>query len=129
MLGKKEFIADVITAIDRENPAFRRLRTCTAWTADLYVDGWGFVTVLKSYQTIVAAYVTNYQTVYVFDRYSATTTQHVSKFIRDIAPKEAIYLYRRSDGVIVRNFEYNDVERLSKKHFDSVYLNNFCLYF
>ena len=129
MLGKTEFIVSVKKAISNQNPTFTRLRTCKAWVADVYVDGWGLVAVLKSYETIVAAYAVNYGTIYVFDRYSATTDQHVSKFINVMTPKQVIYLYRRSDGVIVRSFVYNDVERLSKEQFNKVCFNNFCLYF
>lgn len=53
-----------------------RLFHCTAW---YYTDDNGWIW-LKSYNTIVAVYVPEDDTVYSFGRYSSTTYQHVRKF-------------------------------------------------
>ena len=59
----------------------KRLYHCTAW---YYTDRYGWVW-LKSYNTIVAVYVPEDDTVYSFGRYSSTTYQHVRKF-RNMMP-------------------------------------------
>lgn len=59
---------------------------------------------LKSYNTIVAQYNTDYRALKVYDYYSATTCQHVGKFQRYLrecgyAIDYIVYLYKRSDRV------------------------------
>lgn len=56
---------------------WRRLYSCKAWTLQSVYSKW---IILQSYNTIVAAYDKNVEILYVFGYYSATTSQHVSKF-------------------------------------------------
>lgn len=74
---------------------FERLNKCKAH----YVDC-GTAVILKSYDTVVAIYHRRTGTLYVFDRYSTTTVQHVSKFIKMLKVYRITYLYERSDGVL-----------------------------
>ncbi len=59
--------------------------------------------ILRSYSTIVAAFSCVSGTVYVRDYYSATTVQHVTKFMQKISADFYIvriaYLYKRSDNI------------------------------
>lgn len=63
------------------------------------------VIVLKSYNTFVAHYDIDNGIIYVYDYYSATTSQHISKFIKfcreNYCVCEVRYLYERSDKMIV----------------------------
>ena len=54
-----------------------RLYYCKAWTLQSAYSRW---ILLQSYNTIVAAYDKNTEILFVFDYYSATTSQHVAKF-------------------------------------------------
>lgn len=54
-----------------------RLNHCSAWIISSNYSKW---VLLQSYKTIVAAYDKNTETLFVFNRYSATTLQHVVKF-------------------------------------------------
>lgn len=58
---------------------YNQLYYCTATV--FYHENSDFI-VLESYATIVAVYSKSANTVYEFDRYSNTTTQHVRKFVR-----------------------------------------------
>ena len=54
-----------------------QLYSCKAWTLQSKYSKW---ILLQSYNTIVAAYDKNTETLFVFGYYSATTSQHVAKF-------------------------------------------------
>ena len=85
-----------------------QLNYCTAWYKTVTTKN-GSYEILKSYSTIVALCSYRTGTLYVFDYYSATTSQHISKFIKYIAPSRIVYLYDRSDRVL----EYN---RITHEH-------------
>lgn len=53
---------------------------------------------LKSYSTYCCLINLETRTAYVFDYYSATTVQHVWKFIRKFNCKSVYFLYKRSDN-------------------------------
>lgn len=74
---------------------YERLNACQAH----YVDT-GISVILKSYDTVVAIYNRIIGTLYVFDRYSATTAQHINKFARLFNWDRITYLYKRSDGIL-----------------------------
>lgn len=77
-----------------------RLKTCQAWYKQLSVPDHNIV-VLRSYETLVACIIDN--KMFVFDYYSATTSQHVAKFERLFKSAEVNYMYRRSDRVVYKN--------------------------
>ena len=79
----------------RDISLWTRLFHCTAW---YYTDDNGWIW-LKSYNTVVAVYVPEDDTVYSFGRYSSTTYQHVRKF-RNMMPS-----YYRTNEV---NIEYEN---------------------
>lgn len=117
-MRRNELIGNVIQYMNKNYHRMyeRRLFTCTAW----YYD-YGNVIILKSYNTYVAVYMKNISTLYVFDYYSATTSQHVSKFIKIVNPIYVTYLYRRSDRVIERAYsKVNGVSewKLKKSEYD-----------
>jgi len=72
----------------------KRIYYCQAW----YVEDDDYA-VLKSYNTVVAIQNKKTGTVFVFDYYSSTTSQHIAKFIRMVDAFRVTYLYRRSDRV------------------------------
>lgn len=78
-----------------------RLNYCKAWY--LFTGG-GEVAFLKSYDTIVAVYNRRVGTLYVFEHYSHTTTQHVWKFARMLDVARITWLYRRSDNVVETHY-------------------------
>lgn len=81
--------------------AEHRLNRCQAW---YYTDEDMQAVALRSYRSLVAVYWCG--TVWVFDRWSSTTSQHVRKFARFMdAP--VVSLYRRS-GMRKRDFERHE---------------------
>lgn len=82
-----------------------RLRNCTAWVEEVADSETGEVYYrLRSYNTIVACLLDTLKgrTVFVFDYWSATTCQHISKFITEYSVFRVCYLYHRSDRVVYR---------------------------
>lgn len=93
--------------------ASRRLYHCKAWIMQSRYSKW---IILQSYSTIVAAYDKNTEILWVFDRYSATTSQHVAKFekwlLKETNPRPVKRVnlyndYRISKRVAQKNIEYN----------------------
>ena len=76
-----------------------RLYYCKAWITQSKYSRW---ILLQSYKTIVAAYDKNTEILYVFDYYSATTSQHIAKFqkwlLREMNPRpvKRVNLYNDS---------------------------------
>lgn len=77
-----------------------QINYCQAWYKQLSVPNYNVV-VLRSYGTLVACIIDN--KMFVFNYYSATTSQHVAKFERLFKPAEVNYMYRRSDRVVYKN--------------------------
>lgn len=80
-----------------------RLNTCTAWVEECEDRETGeLFNRLRSYNTIVAVQLDtmNGSTVFVYDYWSATTAQHITKYIRQVEPDQVIWLYGRSDRMI-----------------------------
>lgn len=90
-----------------------RLNSCTAWYKRVTKGNYSY-TILKSYNTIVALYSSRTGNLYVYNYYSATTSQHISKFIRNICPSRVMYLYERSDKVIEVDYVTGKVTRSNK---------------
>lgn len=65
-----------------------RLYYCKAWTMQSRYSKW---ILLQSYNKIVAAYDKNTEILFVFNYYSVTTAQHVSKFrkwlLKEMTPR------------------------------------------
>lgn len=70
--------------------------------------------VLKSYSTHVAFITYHTRKAYVFNYYSATTCQHISKFLKDYGAKEVYYLYQRSDHTGYYNFTTGERKTFSQ---------------
>lgn len=100
--------------IDKEY-GHTRLNYCQAWI----VEDENY-SILKSYNTVVAIKKKWTGTVFVFDYYSATTSQHIGKFTRLGNVNRVTYLYRRSDRMV--EVDYFDstphVWKLDKKNFN-----------
>ncbi len=104
---KRELTDAVISEYKRVvKGQIEQLYYCKAWI--FTPDNSEFI-ILQSYNTIVAAYQRTTRILWVFDHYSNTTTQHVSKFRNWVR-----YEYRmgRNYPIIVRL--YND-SRTSKR--------------
>lgn len=74
--------SDIVKAVEYQSSlnvggSKNRLYYCTAWI--IKPDFSDFL-ILQSYSTIVAAYQYSTGILWVFDRYSNTTSQHVAKF-------------------------------------------------
>lgn len=82
---------------------YERLNTCQAHYLDV-----GNSVILKSYDTIVAIFNKTVGSLYVFDYYSATTQQHISKFAKMLDWDRISYLYKRSDSVIEKRYNCLD---------------------
>lgn len=101
-----------------------RLRYCTAtvesgWLYDEQ-NGYTYVYMLKSYNTYVAMIKVSTQRAYVFNYYSATTCQHVAKFLKDYYANDVYYLYKRSDNTGFRNIaKYGSGLRLTYKQVEN----------
>lgn len=98
----RTFVAKKAREAENKNCPMVRLYNCSAYminTEDLIV--------LKSFNTYVAHYDKNTQSIIVYDTYSVFTSQHVSKFERYIKENylwiSTIYPYFRGDSVVVRN--------------------------
>ena len=78
-----------------------RLNYCQAW---YYTDEDLNAVALRSYRSIVAVYWAG--TVWEFDRWSSTTTQHVRKFAR-LMDAPVVSLYRRS-GMSKRDYDAHE---------------------
>lgn len=76
-----------------------RLNSCKAWYFEINIDGQSYI-VLQSYATHVALYSPATGTVYSFDRYSSTTTQHLHKFAHQMKAARITKLYRDTTGVV-----------------------------
>lgn len=83
---------------------YSRLNQCQAH----YVDT-GKAVILRSYNTIVAIFSKEVGSLYVFDYYSPTTVQHISKFAKMLSWDRIVYLYKRSDNTIEKNIGPNHV--------------------
>ena len=81
---KVDAICDEIYQLDMNEPVseWKRLRTCSAYVCKL-----GRFYILKSYRTIIAVIDTRTDTCYDFLRevygYTATSSQHIAKFMHD----------------------------------------------
>ena len=82
---------------DNEQPQVKPLRSCKADVL-FYLNG---DIVLRSYATMVCVYLACNDTLYIVDNYSATTSQHISKFIRDYGLYNVVYCYNRSDKMFI----------------------------
>lgn len=93
---------------NRYTDSEHRLNHCQSW---YYTDEDLQAVALRSYSSIVAVYW--HGTVWEFDRWSNTTTQHVRKFAR-LMDAPVISLYRRSgmrlsDFWLHENRDWSDV--------------------
>ena len=75
---RSEIISSVLYLSDLPSGGYRsQLYSCKAWI--LHPDFSDFL-ILQSYSTIVAAYQFSTGILWIFDYYSHTTVQHISKF-------------------------------------------------
>ena len=93
---------NLIDAISRYYKSYQRyghcpnqLNKCKAWYSDMYYDDIldADIMILQSYNTPVAVYVYDTNTVYRFGSWSATTAQHEFKFYRDIVKAQEMVDY------------------------------------
>lgn len=91
----------------------KQLYTCTAWYTNVFINGKRYF-ILRSYNTLVAAYSCVTDVVYVFDFYSRTTCQHVSKFTNLMRAEKRVNLYKdsRTGKKEWRYNEYQDYNSL-----------------
>ena len=93
---------------NRYTESEHRLNRCQAW---YYKDEDLNAVALRSYRSIVAVYWAG--TVWEFDRWSSTTTQHVRKFARLMeAPVISLYCHSRMsnrDYELHENCDWRDV--------------------
>ena len=82
---------------DNEQPTVKPLRSCKA---DVLFYSNGDI-VLRSYATMVCVYIASFRTLYIVDNYSATTSQHIAKFIHDYEMFNVVYCYNRSDKMFI----------------------------
>lgn len=96
----------------------RQLRHCQAYiemredrdTGELFYT-------LRSYNTVVAGlfdFPKGETYCVVFDYWSATTAQHIAKFIKDMRADHVVNLYLRTDRVVYRCRDYKLVEKYSR---------------
>ena len=74
---------------------------------------------LKSYDTIVAQYNTFNRNLKVYDYYSATTCQHVSKFERFLNENGyhvsiKAFLYKRNDRIVYIDYDFQQITKWYK---------------
>lgn len=86
--------------------SWKPLRSCKACYTRVNDSKGKSYYILRSYSTIVAVYSESTGTVYEFDRYSTTTSQHVYKFALDMMASYITHLYIRSDKRIETCFGY-----------------------
>ena len=102
---------DLIHMVEKEVENFIYVEPLYYCNARIYYTT-NFI-VLKSYSTVVACYDTDKNTFYVFNFYSTTTQQHISKFIQCVTQARfpvlynIVYLYARSDKVAVVKAQKN----------------------
>lgn len=77
---------------------YEQVNTCKAWI--IYSPDRSLA-IIKSYRIAVAIYSATTRNLYVFDFYSNTTQRHIRKAASILDPHEIVYLYQRSDNVIV----------------------------
>ena len=61
---------------------WKRLDSCKAWVYEAHREDVGDVWFLKSYNTVMAVYHEFYNVVYIYRKYSRTTSMHVTRFKR-----------------------------------------------
>lgn len=95
-----------------------KLYSCTAWVLETDIpDVW----LLKSYNTIVAVYSAITGTVYVFDYYSNTTSQHIRKFAKYMDADRLTYLYETSSRIYEQAVSpYANTHKGNKATFDNL---------
>ena len=107
---------------------WQRLRKCSV--DYLQLDN---CTILRSYWTIAAIYNPKTATVYAFDNYSVTTSQHFRKFAEDMHAVRITKLFRDSTNIIelglikyINTFKLNTEEwkRVIEDDFRSYIPNN-----
>lgn len=102
-----------------------RLKSCKAWFYRIEIED-QLYTVLQSYATPVALYSPRTGTVYSFDRYSATTTQHLHKFAQLMEASRITKLYRDSTRCVeVALNEYANTVKLTAAQWRTVIGNDF----
>lgn len=93
---KTELINKVLEAYTLEvKLSETQLNSCQAWLTNVFINGKRYF-ILRSYNTLVAVYSCMTDIVYVFDYYSSTTCQHVSKFTKLMRADKRINLYADS---------------------------------
>ena len=117
-MNKQEFM-EIIKTFDGFNSLTERLKSCQAWVKTGYLtlpngDTTGCY-MLVSYTTYVACIIPNTKTMYVFDYYSATTSQHCAKFFREYCARRVCYLYKRSDHTGYIDYTKKPAVRLTYK--------------
>lgn len=106
-MTRTELIATVKEVNYRTMNKWSNLYHCSADYREIYINGKCY-TVLRSYSTLVALYSPRTGTVYEFDYYSATTTQHVYKFAKLMQADRITRLHKNSTGTIEVNFYEHD---------------------
>ena len=109
------------------NSTAKQLNHCSAWYFDIAKNGKGY-TVLQSYYTVVALFSHHTGTLYVFNYYSRTTAQHISKFGKLMDCDRITYLYKRSDRTIEYDCRTGNFWKLTSKQFDSLESRDFADY-
>lgn len=100
--------------------------SCKAWIVEW--DNMDFA-LLKSYETIVGVYYKPTGTMYVFDKYSATTYKHIYKACRMVDASRITWLYRRFDGIIETGLhKYINTHRLDRESWRRVIESDFSVY-
>ena len=82
-----EDIKNILTSYQQKNTYFEQFRTMNCYTSNtFFVDGW-YVWLVKSYNTIVAIYDIDTDTMYEINKWSVTTSRQVTTICRDYAIK------------------------------------------
>lgn len=103
---------------------WKRLRKCSAEYLEL--DN---CTILRSYWTIAAIYNPKTNTVYAFNNYSATTSQHFRKFADEMGASRLTKLFRDSTGIIEHGLtKYVNTYKLNSAEWKRVFEQDFNCY-
>lgn len=103
-----------------------RIFSCKAW-----IIKWDFTdfALIKSYSTIVGIFSYSTGTLYAFNNYSVTTSQHIIKATKLLPVDRIAYLYRRGDRVIEKGTsKYSNTFRLTASEYRRIEENDFVTY-
>ena len=123
-MTRTQLIKITMEELNKPGRTVVRINKCKAFIDEVTPDFY----IIVSYNTPVAVYIKTTGTMYVFNFYSRTTTQHIHKAAKILDAMRFTYLYQRSDKYveIARN-GYANSFKPNKKEWQNIIDSDYSL--